>query len=351
MEAIESAFRLTCGEYNAGRDHLPACQKLIQLCHQKLSTNAWSESGWRFVHETHSRDYMVFRAKPGEGPEGPSRPTIIRMWPAEFASYAELEIAALEALGGQSLDEQQEIKVTEYVYASVMAFACCYDIWKRKSRKSAGTFYEVFMAALMRVHLPRAVLEKHVDLGDLLGAGDFEAGKDVISINGEGDAVDEITEKNMLSTDLVLRGDTGKFAVIPLKTTTRERIVQPYAHQRILDAARPGQYKSFLCCISETQLDEKQGRDGTQRRLVKQVCVPGTVKLFQRFLASLEGLYYCDIPVRYDQPDLARNGVRVKSIGQVFNDVRQYLQGQAPNKAKATQTLLLVNPPYMNRRT
>src|SRR5262249_28543176 len=97
----------------------------------------------------------------------------------------------------------------------------------------------------------------------------------------------------------------------------RERVVQPFAHQRILQSSFKDKYHSFLCCISETQLDRKTST-------VKQICVPGTIKLFQRFLSPIEGLYYCDIPARYLQPSLTKF-IPVKTLAEAFNDIRGLL--------------------------
>lgn len=124
--------------------------------------------------------------------------------------------------------------------------------------------------------------------------------------------------ESSVATDLVIaRPDCERRIVIPLKITTRERIVQPFAHQRILDSAfGKGLYNSFLTCVSETQLDHK-----TQS--VKQVCVPGTVKLFQRHLGQISGLYYCDVPQRYAADDMAAY-LPVKEIGEIFRDFGRY---------------------------
>jgi hypothetical protein len=58
--------------------------------------------------------------------------------------------------------------------------------------------------------------------------------------------------------------------------------------------------------------------------VVKQICVPGTIILFQKFLAHLDGLYYCDIPARYSLPSLTRT-IPVKNLGELFNDVHDLL--------------------------
>jgi hypothetical protein len=137
-------------------------------------------------------------------------------------------------------------------------------------------------------------------------------------IPSDRDLLDEDEEDGgaaSVATDLVLKwpNQSGGI-VVPFKITTRERIVQPFAHQRILNSAfGEDAYRSLLVCISETQLDEK-------KRAVKQVCVPGTVKLFQKYLAPLDGLYYCDIPQRYSARDM-QNVIPVRSLGQFFLDV------------------------------
>jgi len=126
--------------------------------------------------------------------------------------------------------------------------------------------------------------------------------------------------KASVSTDVVM-GIPGQHGgvVIPLKITTRERIVQPFAHQRILDAAfGEGHYQSLIVCISETQLAEKT-------KSVNQVCVPGTIKLFQKHLAHISGLYYCDLPQRYIAEDMTRI-INVRSVGHLFEDIRAIMK-------------------------
>jgi hypothetical protein len=66
-------------------------------------------------------------------------------------------------------------------------------------------------------------------------------------------------------------------------------------------------YRSIILCISETQRDD----DGD---CVNDICVPGTVKLFQRHLASIDNLCYADPPARYLTPDVAEV-IAVNTIG------------------------------------
>lgn len=171
------------------------------------------------------------------------------------------------------------------------------------------------MASAARVRFPALALSKHIPIKDLPVAAVADA---LVDVSGEeGDAA-EAYRGDAVSTDLVLTNPkTGKGAVVPMKITTRERIVQPFAHQRILDSAYPGQFGSFLACISEVQRDDNTGT-------VKQICVPGTVALFQKHLSKLNGLYYCDIPVRYARPDLG-SVIAVKPIHCLFDDMAAHL--------------------------
>lgn len=313
MDSIDSLFKSATKLYNTNQPHLDTCRKLIRTCLAKLRTEAKVEPGWLFRSGTGSIEYVVYRTPANAGFY--SRPWVASLFIENETDYEKTEMRALNALGRRrGLDGADIEAITLYVYTAVMAFSCCYDLWKPGSRKTPGTFFELFMAALMNVYLRDHTFSKHVDLGRLLGV----AGADPSAAT----EVDAEAEASSLSTDLVMRSSiNGKHAVIPLKITTRERIVQPFAHQRILESAFPAQYFSFICCISETQLDKVGGR-----MVVKQVCVPGTVRLFQRFLARINGLYYCDVPVRYARDDLTRH-IPVKLVGALFDDVKALLDG------------------------
>ncbi|MCR6643378.1 MAG: hypothetical protein NVV62_01965 [Terricaulis sp.] len=159
-------------------------------------------------------------------------------------------------------------------------------------------------------------MSKHIPIKDV---GIAEQVADVLDVAGENAQEDlETFSGDAVSTDLVITNpSTDRAAIIPLKITTRERIVQPFAHQRIVDSAFPGRYASFIACISEVQRDDKT-------QTVKQVCVPGTVALFQKHLAKIQGLYYCDIPVRYAAADF-QQVLPVQSFHKLLEDVSTHL--------------------------
>jgi len=297
MQTIEKLFKSASTSYNKQLPHLKTCRELALVALEKLASDAAYQS--YSVHSAHNiaTKYAVFTAKGAI-----SRPIAEALFIADTKAFAALDKDVIGDLARRETLSSSEIDaVSSYIYTAIMAFAATYDLWKPGSRKTPGTFFEVFMAALVNLHLPEHELSKHVNLGAMLGE----------------DTRDEEQEAREVTGLVIKSAKSKKWAVVPLKITTRERVVQPFAHQRILESSFPGQFHSFLCCISETQLDKKT-------ESVKQICVPGTIKLFQRFLSPIEGLYYCDIPARYSLPSLTRY-VPVKRLGEVFNDLRQLL--------------------------
>jgi hypothetical protein len=309
MKDIEARFKSACKKYNAGGLHYADCFELSKVCIAKLLKDA------RIVR------YGDYAGKPRVeyhvatlGGDLVSRPFRKPAFIDDLDLFQSAHDRFIKKVRESDISTPEDIELaTSIIYTSVIAFAACYDLWKNRSRKTPGTLFEILMAGLFRQYLSTAVLSKHINLAALID--EPIAGTEVEEAQVEPEDGDEEDEKSSLSTDLVISVPEGKrTAIIPLKITTRERIVQPYAHQRIVDSAMPHQYESFLACMSETQLDK-------ETRAVKQVCVPGTIKLFQRYLGKLSGIYYCDMPQRYAAADLARY-VPVKLLGAIFEDVK-----------------------------
>lgn len=80
---------------------------------------------------------------------------------------------------------------------------------------------------------------------------------------------------------------------LPVKTSTRERVVQAWTYQRLLDSAYgSGSYKGIMVLFSETNLDSRS-------REVIEICVPDQWLVYQTLLSKMDRIYYFDIPVRY----------------------------------------------------
>lgn len=301
MDKITTTFKKACQNYNGRRVFHQECYEIVKLCLTKLR----DESTIRYFGDYPGDPRVPYRI--AEYGSEISRPVREEMFLWEIDSYEKGYDDLLEKLKqGILIAESDLVLANNIIYTSVMSFALCIDLWKRGSRKTPGTFFEIFMAALFGIFMPKARLSKHVKLND--GFSDKEGDED--------DKDEEVWES--VATDLVISSShTTQSVVIPFKITTRERIVQPFAHQRILDSALPGKYQSLLACVSETQLSHR-------KTAINQICVPGTIKLFQKHLANLQGIYYCDVPQRYTKADITKI-IPVKTIGHIFDDTKALL--------------------------
>jgi len=175
-------------------------------------------------------------------------------------------------------------KINSVLYTVVNGFSVCYDLWRRGSRKTPGTYFEIVVGSLIQAVSPAMTRRAHVPL--------LEPGESV-------------------ATDIVFLEPGGRGGLaIPAKITTRERIVQPFAHQRILDGVfGEGRFRSILVCVSEMQRQRDTGANA--------ICVPGTIRQFQRYLAPLAGLYYLDPPARYLRDDVT-GLIPVRTLGDLL---------------------------------
>lgn len=100
---------------------------------------------------------------------------------------------------------------------------------------------------------------------------------------------------------------------LPVKMSTRERAVQAWSHQRLLDAAYGDSvYRGVMVCFSETKLDSRSLE-------VVEICVPDQWLAYQSLLATLDRIYYFDVPVAYQQLTNAYPGViSIKEFREFF---------------------------------
>jgi hypothetical protein len=326
MVNLKKLYGEACKAYNRGAEHYGICLMVVAYCQRKLAKEAKFVPYGKFAG-TPPVMYNVFSLN-----EAVSRPVRPDLFITDDATFVTAHASLLKILQdpNHTWTKADYLCANQVVYTAIMSVASCYDIWQPKSRKTPGTFFEVFMAGLLQSVFPDAAFSKHISLAKILEKDAVDVGT-AAEAAAEEEAEEAAKEEgeddsSSVSTDVVVgvKGQSGG-AVIPLKITTRERIVQPFAHQRILDGAfGAGHYLSLIVCISETQLDKDTNS-------VNQICVPGTIKLFQKYLAPIGGLYYCDVPQRYAMKDVTQI-VKVRSVGHLFEDVRAVL---AEVKARA----------------
>lgn len=277
MKRIEIFFKKLKQDYDSGRDPIDEIIKLGAYSLDKLNTEAKiKEQG-----QVGRKAYNIYTLN-GEY----SRPFLADAYVHKPLYLEKMWGRIIKSVNTKTRSiDVESIFIDRCLYTSVMSFACCYDLYKRSSRKTPGTYFEVILGSLISKILPNYIRSKHIPIPNV---------------------------QESVSTDIVFsNSEKRKSLVIPAKITTRERIVQPFAHQRILDSVfGEGYYNSALLCVSEMQRDENDN--------VKEICVPNTIKLFQNYLAKLSGIYYLDPPIRYMNAELHKI-VDISSIGDFLN--------------------------------
>jgi hypothetical protein len=126
-----------------------------------------------------------------------------------------------------------------------------------------------------------------------------------------------------LTTDYVFDlGRRRRKIHLPIKTSTRERGVQAWVHQLVLDRIfGDGIYKGVLVVAAETKRASKTGA-------ITEICVPQQFQMFQSRVARISRIYYLDPPHAY--LDLARaeelHRVVVKSFGKAIAELPRILR-------------------------
>jgi len=151
--------------------------------------------------------------------------------------------------------------ITCAVYAVAICFCGSIDLLKSSDQKTPGTYFEILIGHL---------LSKQFDI---------EPRKQMDILN--------LGLRTTLPTDFIfdLGTEQPKYHV-PVKTSTRERVVQVWSHQRILDGVYgTGRFLGLLTCLAETKVD-------SQSLDVVEICLPDQWRLYQLFIAQLKRIYY-----------------------------------------------------------
>ena len=175
-------------------------------------------------------------------------------------------------------------RITQAIY--IVAITCCasIDVTKKSDRKTQGTIFEWLCASLMQsildVRPARSIEVMNLDL------------------------------RFGLPTDFIfdLGAEKPKFH-LPVKTSTRERIIQVWAHQRVLDGVYGvGRFLAIPMILTETKLDLKKLE-------VTEICLPFQWRLYQMHISNLWNVCYFDAPEAYLDLDSVFPPVGVLTIG------------------------------------
>ncbi len=182
--------------------------------------------------------------------------------------------------------------LTKLAYSVVITFISSIDLIKKGDIKTPGTYFEIFcghmMARLLEVNPKTRIPILNLD------------------------------RSATLPTDFIfdLGENRNKFHV-PIKTSTRERVIQVWAHQRVLDGVYGlERFKGILICLSETKKDSRSHE-------VIEICLPTQWKVYQSFIARMHRVYYFDIPEKYSVLNSQEPRIPVLTFGDLFREVEE----------------------------
>jgi hypothetical protein len=191
------------------------------------------------------------------------------------------------AMDGNDLSTFDAEKITRILYSMAISFCASIDLING-DQKTPGTFFEYFIAYFYTWRVG------------------VEPTSSIQILN-----IDE--EDTKLPTDFVfnLGSKKPKFHM-PIKTSTRERSIMLWAHQRLLD----GVYGIERFIGTPVLLAET--KTSTAKKEVTEICLPDQWRLYQLYIARLKRIYYLDVPAAYAKLNEEFPPIHVYPFGKFF---------------------------------
>ncbi|GIP38441.1 hypothetical protein J31TS4_17210 [Paenibacillus sp. J31TS4] len=193
------------------------------------------------------------------------------------------------------LEYTDATNITKVLYTLAISFCAVIDLSKDGDQKTPGTFFEYFschwFAIMLKIQPQTSIDVLNLDM------------------------------KTSLTTDYIFDLGTNRPKIhMPVKTSTRERVIQVWAHQRVLDGVYgTGRFLGMLVCLSETK---------TNNRLldVTEICLPDQWRLYQMFISQMYRIYYLDTPVKYIALNNIFPPIYVKPLGEFFYEASRLFE-------------------------
>lgn len=188
----------------------------------------------------------------------------------------------------QNIAAQSARDITAALYVIAMNYCVCADTLPGL-KNNAGAYFEKLIGHLYSRHLG------------------INPSTQLCAVELDGESI-------TLPTDFIFNLGQGKPKLhIPVKTSTRERVVEVWAQQRILDGAfGVGRFFCLLTCIGETNLEKNMSIGIT--------CVPNQWMNYQLFVAQIKRAYYLDMPEKYRELNDRFPKINVKEFGEYFHE-------------------------------
>lgn len=181
------------------------------------------------------------------------------------------------------------------LYTVAMSYPIANDLEKDGDKKSPGTFFEILIGHIVASRYGVNPIRQIV--------------------------IPTLDEEVLIPTDFIFELGNNRRIHLPIKLSTRERVVQVWAHQAMLDGMHGrGRFKGVLVCLTETN---KQAN-----KSVVEVCLPNQWKAYQMFIAQLDRVYYLDVPVKYAALREAYPHIQVWPLSRFFQEADALFNAQ-----------------------
>lgn len=179
--------------------------------------------------------------------------------------------------------------LTNLIYTMASCYRAASELFDRGDKKGPATYFEILVGHLFAREL---------------------------GVNPTKTVTIPIGNRNVrLTMDFLFDLGDGRPRIhMAVKMSTRERVVQAWSHQRILDSCfGDDSYRAILVCFSETKLDSRTLE-------VTEIAVPNQWLAYQTHLARMDRVYYFDIPSKYAELAAEFSIFRLKQIGEFFRE-------------------------------
>lgn len=261
-------------------------EEINTLCQTEIDTLTKSPISSRST--AIDKNYIVFSNATGKY----SRPVNIDLYNAGCATNAtgtKIIDEFWANVRAHSIESQDAHTITVALYAICMNYCCCADLISGVKNNS-GDYFEKLIGHLYSMHLN-------------------------VTPTNQMNAVELDGESISLPTDFIFDLGAGKPKFhIPAKTSTRERVVEVWAQQRVLDGAfGVGRFLCLLTCIGETNFYSSD-------MSVALTCVPNQWINYQLFISQIKRAYYLDVPGKYAELNYRFPKIHVKEFGEFFHE-------------------------------
>lgn len=262
-------------------------QEMDDLCRTEISS--MSQIPLTSKSTAVGKNYIVFTLGT---PNKYSRPVNIDLYNAGMgtnSSGISLISEFWNNVRSHNIQSQSPEDITAALYAICMNYCCCADL-VNGVKSNSGDYFEKLVGHLYAMHL-------------------------MVNPTSQMNAVELDGESISLPTDFIFDLGAGKPKFhVPAKTSTRERVVEVWAQQRVLDGAfGVGRFLCLLTCIGETNF---YSRDMS----VALTCVPNQWINYQLFISQIKRAYYLDVPGKYAELNNRFPKIHVKTFGEFFHE-------------------------------